>query len=208
MINTDQSYQYDYTYNAQGAVNTIAYPTSPVPSGQSGARFKIQYAYSYGVPVAITDVTQGCAKPLWSLTAANDFSSPTGETSGAGAVSVTSGYTSSTNELTTLQAGVGAAANNLQNLSYAWDAVGNLVQRQDLNQSLTETFTVDALDRVTGSTLNNVANLTVGLRRGRQHHEQVGRRHIHLWLARPSARRDGCRYPHVRLRRQRQPGCP
>ena len=34
-ITTDQSYQYDYTYNSHGAVDTLTYPASPVPAGQS-----------------------------------------------------------------------------------------------------------------------------------------------------------------------------
>ena len=41
---------------------------------------------------------------------------------------------------------------SIQNLSYSWDKVGNLTQRQDLRQSLTEGFAYDNLHRLTSST--------------------------------------------------------
>jgi YD repeat-containing protein len=37
----------------------------------------------------------------------------------------------------------------VQNLSYVWDTAGNLNNCQDLRQSITETFSYDALDRLT-----------------------------------------------------------
>lgn len=42
----------------------------------------------------------------------------------------------------------------VQHLAYGWDRVGNLTSRTDNNQSLTEAFTYDALNRLNGSTLN------------------------------------------------------
>lgn len=161
-ITTDQAYQYDYTYNSIGAIDTVLYPTSPIPAGQSGARFKVQYAYSYGAPNQISDITEAAARNLWILNTANDYSSPATETVGPNLLTVTSGYTTWTNELTTRQAGATPSTSNRQNLAYQWDTAGNLTQRQDGNQSLTEAFTLDALDRVTSSTLNGVNNLTVG----------------------------------------------
>jgi RHS repeat-associated protein len=160
-ISTDQAYQYDYTYNSIGALDTVAYPASPVPAGTNGARFRVQYGYSYGAPVRISDVTQSPGTVLWSLNAANDYSSATSETLGANLLSVASGYKAWTNELTSRQSGLLPATSNRQNLAYQWDAAGNLTQRQDLNQSLTESFTVDALDRVQSSALNGVGNLAV-----------------------------------------------
>jgi RHS repeat-associated protein len=160
-IATDQSYQYDYTYNSIGAPDTIAYPSSPVPAGQGGARLKLRYAYSYGAPTRITDVTQSPGKVLWTLNSANDYSSATSETLGTNLVAVTSAYKAWTNELTSRQSGTIPAANNRQRLTYQWDAVGNLTQRQDVNQSLVEKFSLDALNRVTSSTLNGASNLGV-----------------------------------------------
>ncbi|MGH9933446.1 MAG: hypothetical protein ACREA9_30040, partial [Pyrinomonadaceae bacterium] len=161
-ITSDQVYNYDYTYNSIGTLNTIKYPTSPIPTGQTVGRFRIQYNYSYGVPYRIKDVTDTQAvTTLWSLTAANDYSSPTAETLGADLISVTSGYKPWTNELTSVTSGVSPSTINRQNLAYLWDTVGNLTQRQDLIQGLTEVNTPDELNRVLSSTRNAVPNLAV-----------------------------------------------
>jgi RHS repeat-associated protein len=160
-ITTDQAYAFDYSYNSIGALDTITYPTSPVPTGQAGTRFKVKYAYSFGAPSQVTDVTQSPAKTLWTLHAANDDSAATAESFGANLVSVASGYRPWTGELTSRQAGVAPATANRQNLAYQWDAAGNLTQRQDLNQALVENFTLDGLDRIVASTLNGVSNLSV-----------------------------------------------
>ncbi len=161
VITTDQAYQYDYIYNSIGAVDTIYHPLSPIPSGQSGQRFAVQYSYSYGTPVAITDVTNPTPRTLWSVTAANDFGSPLTESLGGGVATVSSGYKPYTNELASSQAGKTPSTSDRQNLTFQWDKAGNLIQRADVNQALTEIFTVDALNRVTGSTRNGTSNLTV-----------------------------------------------
>jgi len=161
LITTDQAYQYDYSYNSIGALDTLVYPASPVPTGQAGARFKVRYGYSYGSPVAVTDATEATERTLWALTAANDLSAPTSESLGGGLVTITSGYKPWTNELTSRQAGKAPATSDRQNLDFQYDTTGNLTQRRDLGQSLVETFTHDALNRLVSSTLNGVANLSV-----------------------------------------------
>ncbi|HQR71326.1 MAG TPA: RHS repeat-associated core domain-containing protein [Burkholderiaceae bacterium] len=155
-----QDYFFDYAYNPIGAVDTLTYPVSPVPTGGTATRFKVKYAYSYGEAVSVTDVTDSPV-PLWTMTSANDYDSPTGETLGNG-VTVSSGFKAWTNELTTHQAGASPSTTNRQNLAYQWDTAGNLTQRQDVNQALTEAFTMDGLDRVTSSTLNGTANFSAG----------------------------------------------
>ena len=159
-ITTDQSYQYDYTYNSTGDVDTFTYPSSPVPAGQSGSRFKIRYAYSFGMPSRIDDVTQSQVRTLWSLGAANDFDAPTQEALG-GVVSRTSTYDAATQRLTALQAGTAGTGSNRQNLAYQWDAAGNLQQRRDLNQNLAESFIYDGVDRLTLSMMGGGINLAV-----------------------------------------------
>jgi RHS repeat-associated protein len=157
-ITTDQAYQYDYAYNALGAIDTLTYPVSTAPTGTTATRFKIQYGYSYGFPVQISDVTQAAPTTIWSLLGANEYALTASEV--IGPVSVASSYTPLTGELTGIQSGVSGSGMNRQNLSYQWDKDGNLHQRQDLNQNLTEIFTYDALNRPTRSTLNNVQNFT------------------------------------------------
>lgn len=163
-ITTDQAYQYAYTYNSIGQLNTLSYPTSPIPTGGVGANYTIQYGYSYGSPSSITDITNAASPAvIWSLNAANDYSSAVSEIVGSGAygTTVTSTYERWTDELTGVAAGFGGAIANIQNLAYQWDVDGNLTQRQDNLQGLTETFTPDPLDRLQSSTLNGQANFSV-----------------------------------------------
>ena len=160
-INVDQQdYSYDYAYNAFSAIDSLTYPTSPTPVGGTAARFRIKYGYSYGAVSSVSDITDA-TMVLWTLTAANDYGSPTGEMLGNGATLAT-GYKPWTNEPTSKQAGLAPSTSNRQNLAYQWDTVGNLTQRQDVAQSLTEVFTPDALDRVTASTLNGQPNFSAG----------------------------------------------
>lgn len=151
-ITTDQTYQFDYSYNSIGQLDTLTYPASPIPSGQTGSRFKVKYDYSYGEVNQISDVTSGTAAVLWTLNAANDYSQATQETfnSSPTVTTVTSGYKAWTAELTSVQAGVGSTSNR-QNLAFQWDNAGNLTQRQDLNQSLTENFVPDTLNRLSST---------------------------------------------------------
>jgi len=149
----DASFQVDYAYNSIGAVDTVTYPTST-----SGYRFSLKYLYSFGFPQQVKDSAAGTV--FWSLSSANDYSAPTLEILGNGA-SITTSHTPWTNDITTRQVGSGGSSTNLQNLAYSWDLNGNLQQRQDLAQSLTEAFTYDELNRLKTSTLNSVQNLSV-----------------------------------------------
>jgi RHS repeat-associated protein len=160
-ITTDQTYQYDYAYNSQGALDTLTYPSSPVPAGKTGARFRIRYGYSFGALVSIDDVTEVQPRTLWSLAATNDYSSATAQNLAGGNLSVSATYDAATNLLTGQQTGTGGFTTDQQNLAYQWDAAGNLAQRRDLTRNLSETFTIDALDRVSAAKLNGNANLSV-----------------------------------------------
>jgi RHS repeat-associated protein len=163
-ITSDQQYQYAYTYNSIGELSTLSYPASPIPTGGTGANLTLQYGYSYGSPVSVTDITNPASpKAIWSLAAANDYSSVTSESIGSGTyiTSVISQYKPWTNELISVSAGLGGATANIQSLAYQWDADGNLTQRQDNLQSLTEVFTPDPLDRLASSTLNGQPNFSI-----------------------------------------------
>jgi RHS repeat-associated protein len=160
-VTTDQSYQYDYTYNSISEVETVTYPASPVPAGRSGSRLRLLYSYAFGTPSQIDDITEATPRLLWKLNAVSDFDAPTDESLAGNAVARSSRYDTATQQLTTQQAGTVGAGSSRQNLAYQWDAAGNLLQRRDLNRNLTEAFTYDSLDRLTGSTLNGAPNLSV-----------------------------------------------
>lgn len=174
-IISDSTYQYSYTYNTQGLLSTVIYPTSPIPSGTTGANFTIQYTYSAGEPVEIQDITNSPAIPLWTSVSETDSRLVASEIVGTstGAVNAAIGYKVWTDEILSLQSGSGGSTTNLQNLGYTWDTTGNLTQRGDANQAgsctvngsgskLCEVFTPDSLNRLSSSTLNGTSNLSVG----------------------------------------------
>lgn len=175
-IVSDQTYTYYYGYNAQGLLSTVTYPTSPIPTGTTGANFEIEYSYSVGEPVEIQDVTNSTPITLWTSVANTDARLPSWETmtvgTGTAVVSVVTGYKAWTNQILSLQAGTSGTTTNLQNLGYTWDTTDNLTQRGDALQAgtctvngngskLCEVFTPDALNRLSSSTLNGVNNLTM-----------------------------------------------
>jgi YD repeat-containing protein len=63
--------------------------------------------------------------------------------------------------VTTRTEGSGGSTTNLQNLTYHWDFTGNLHNRIDNRQSLTEQFAYDSMNRLLNSTLNGANNLTL-----------------------------------------------
>jgi len=153
------TYQFDYAYNALGSLDTLTYPTST-----GGARFALKSVYDgYGYLSKVQDATAGTV--FWTLNNTNDNGQPTSETLG-NLVQIASGYTPWTSEIASRSEGSGGSTTNLQNLSYHWDKAGNLHDRNDLIQKLTEVFSVDALNRLSTVTLStpqasNVTTLSV-----------------------------------------------
>lgn len=141
------NYQFDFAYNAQGVVDTLIFPTST-----GGVRFALKYLNdSAGFLNQRQDASAGTS--FWTLTAASDSSAATTEVLG-NAVSISTGYTPWTNKIVARTEGTVGSTNNLQNLTYVWDANGNLLSREDDRQNLTEAFTVDALNRLSRPALN------------------------------------------------------
>lgn len=158
-ITADQAYSYDYAYGSDGSLATLSYPTSPVPAGQSAARFKVRYARSQGAVVGIFDASEPAERPLWSLGATNDTGLASSESLAGSTLAVTTSYRPWTNQPLSIQVGRSPSLTDRQNLGFEFDAAGNLSQRTDVGRSVTETFAYDALDRLSSSRLNGVANL-------------------------------------------------
>ena len=73
----------------------------------------------------------------------------TQQTAGNGVVTSQS-FDAATGRLTAILAGAG---NIVENFSYTYDVLGNVLTRADANENLTETFTYNALNRVTSATV-------------------------------------------------------
>jgi RHS repeat-associated protein len=141
-ITSDATYGFDYAYNNQGMLDTLTYPTST-----SSYRLKLKYEYQSGRLLRVKDFnTPGTV--FWQINSADPWGHAIDETLGNG-VQTLRGFDMVTGMLDFIQSG---ASGSLQNLNYTWDAVGNLSQRQDVRQSLTESFTYDNLHRLTAAT--------------------------------------------------------
>jgi RHS repeat-associated protein len=156
-ITTDQTYAIDYAYTNQGLVDTVTYPVST-----SSTRVKVKYGYAYGILTSVTDWTAGSAgTTYWTANAQNARGQITQQTLGNGVVT-TKSFDAVTGWLSAIQSGVSGA---LQNQSYLYDLIGNITQRQENTQGLTENFYYDNLYRLTQSTLQSgsstATNLTV-----------------------------------------------
>ncbi len=150
------NYVFTYAYNNLGSVDTVTYPVST-----SGYQFVLKYVYdSYGYLNQVKDNAAGTL--FWTLSSANDASLPTLETLGNG-VKVASTYSPWTNEMTARTEGSGGSTTNLQNLTYTWDLAGNLHQRIDNRQTLTEQFSYDSMNRLLNSQLTAGSVTTTNL---------------------------------------------
>ena len=130
-----------------GLLNTLTYPIST-----SGFALTAQYGYQNGVLQSVTDTsdstgTCGSTCTLWTANAMNAFGDTTQETLGNGAV-MNRTYDAVTSWLSAATGGVGGGA-ALLNQSYLEDKNGNIIQRQNNNQILTESFGYDANNRLT-----------------------------------------------------------
>lgn len=150
------TYQYDYDYQStSGLLDTITYPVSI-----GTERFKVRYGYQYGWVASVQSYINNVAgTTYWQSLGTNARGQTVLEQFGNG-LQTSSGYDRITGLLDDTLIGPGASG-TIQNLAYSWDRAGNLTERRDLNQSLTEHFYYDNLDRLDYSTLNGVTNLDV-----------------------------------------------
>ncbi len=147
-----RNYYVNRTYSAlTGFVDTLTYPTST-----SSYRLKLQYEYQYGALLRVKDFNAP-ATVFWQANSADARGQVTDATLGNGLRTVRS-LDQVTGWVDYIQSGPGGGA-GVQNLSYLWDRAGNLTQRQDNNQGLTENAYYDNLYRLDYTTLNGSTNL-------------------------------------------------
>jgi len=151
----DATYTYTWQYNGNtGLLDTLTYPAST-----GTYALNLQYAYANGIPQSITDTSDSPNVTLWTANAANPRNQVTQETLGNGLV-VNHAFDAVTGWLGSVTAGAGGGS-TLQNNSYLFDYVGNLTQRQDNNQGLTENVYLDVLNRIEHTTLNGTTNVAM-----------------------------------------------
>jgi YD repeat-containing protein len=152
ITNEGITYQYDYAYQSTtGLLDTLTYPASI-----AGERFKVRYGYQYGFLTSVQSYIGNVAgTTYWQSQGTNARGQTILEQFGNG-LQTSSGYDRIAGWLDDRVTG---ASGTIQNLAYRWNKVGSLTERKDLNQSLTEHFYYDNLDRLDYSTLNSSTNL-------------------------------------------------
>jgi len=150
------TFTYTWAYNATtGLLNTLTYPAS-YPSTYS---LQLQYAYSDGFLQSVTDVSDTPNVTVWQASAMNPAGQVTEETLGNGIVTNRS-FDAVTGWLGTDQSGVGSGS-AVKNLSFLYDEMGDVTQREDNNLGLTEDAYYDNDYRLTSTKLNSTQNLAI-----------------------------------------------
>ena len=125
-------------YDSLGRVYKIDYPGNTL----SIIRHYNEYGYLHQVSDAANDTV------YWQGNETNADGAFTRSTLGNGRI-VQKAYDSHSGRLHHI-----STDNGIQNLHYQFDAIGNILQRQDINRNSIETFTYDPLNRLTHSSLS------------------------------------------------------
>jgi RHS repeat-associated protein len=151
------SYTYTWQYSTTtGLLNTLTYPV-----GASGQSLELQYAYQDGILQSITDVRDSPNVTIWQANAVDPAGQVTQQTLSNGLLVTNRAYDSVTQWLSSVQSGPGGGA-SIQNLSFLYDEVGNVTQRQDGIHDLSEDIYYDNDYRLSYSTLGGTQNLSMG----------------------------------------------
>lgn len=140
-------------YNSAGLVDSLTYPAS------TGAPLRVRYGYDHGLLDRVSDYDNP-ATVFWQLNTMDARGQALDETLGSAnpAISVLSSYDPMTGLLESRTASVGSTLR--QDLSFTWDAGGNLKSRTDhIQGALTEEFFYDSLGRLDYSRRAGVQNL-------------------------------------------------
>ena len=146
------NYSYHSSGSGKGKLNRITYPTS-TPS----YRLKIDHVYdAWG---HLNQVKNSSGTVYYELDETDALGRERESTLGNDLVEKRV-YDAANLTLTSVETGPGTTA-TIQDLYYEWDKLGNLTRREDLDQSVYETFTYDDLNRLKSASRNGTSTLTV-----------------------------------------------
>jgi len=136
------AYTFAATYDAASRLSTVTYPSGLV----------LTYGYT-SLGYAQQIIGPG-AQVYWTANTRDAELRLTQQTAGNGVVT-NQRFDAATGRLTAILAGTGSI---VENFSYTYDVLGNLLTRSDANESLTETLTYDTLNRLASATVSqNIA---------------------------------------------------
>jgi len=142
------TYAFAGTYDANSRLSKISYPSG----------YSVTYSYtSLGYTSQMLDSAAGTA--LWTA----DFIDAEGHLTlehTADSNRTRRLFDPQTGRLTSINTGTGRDPAIVQNLSYSYDLVGNLISRGNGNNNMSETFVYDALSRLTASSITGSTSLS------------------------------------------------
>jgi RHS repeat-associated protein len=136
------TYTVTTTYDTSGRVGTVTYP-------ETG--FKLSYVYDpylYGFIKQVKNASSGVSYWKINTGGVDAHNRVINETYGNGLTSQHQ-YDAVVGDLMSIKTGTTASPTSVQNLSYTYDSLDNLLTRTDTIQNFTETFGYDTLNRVT-----------------------------------------------------------
>lgn len=136
-VDASNTYSVGTSYDGNGRIDTVTYP-----SGFATKNVYTALGYLQTVENAAVTTTV-----YWTASAMDAEQHLTQFQHGNG-VATTQTFDPATGRLTAIQAG---SSNAVQNLSFAWDTLGNLQTRTDAVQNVVENFGYDALNRLTSA---------------------------------------------------------
>jgi hypothetical protein len=147
-------YLTDYSYYSNDTIHTITYPDA------GGTREAVTYGYNLrGLPYSVSGSVAGSlvnSAQYNNLGAITQINLQGGLTTNYGYWGYSGTYDNNGGgyygRLWRINAGT------FQNTNYTWDGTGNLVKRQDVVASDTESFSYDFLDRLSTSTTSSATN--------------------------------------------------
>ena len=147
------AYTVDWVYDDAGRVSQVLYPNSP---SYTTTPLTVEYYYNpRGYLEQVYEAGQS-ATPLYQVTDVDAQGQITEEYLGDESLTGM-GYMTGSGRLLYTHASRdnSGTQEDIQNLVYQYDTVGNMLARSDLINDLTETFTYDALDRLTSSQISD-----------------------------------------------------
>ena len=133
-------YQTSYLYDNASRIANITYPSN----------FNVNYCYT--AEGYLRSVMDSQSNDLWRVNATNALMQPTQCATGNGCIT-NYDYDSKSNRLNSIQTTHNGLT--IQDYEYQYDKYSNMTYRNDVSASLSESFTYDNLNRLTGVTDNN-----------------------------------------------------
>ena len=148
------AYTVDWVYDDAWRVSQVLYPNSP---SYTTTPLTVEYYYNpRGYLEQVYEAGQS-ATPIYQTTGVDAEGRITEEYLGDESLTGMGYMTGSGRLLYTHASRDNSGQEDIQNLVYEYDDVGNMLPRSDLLNDLTETFTYDALDRLTSAQVTNSA---------------------------------------------------